>query len=826
MAIVWGPRQINPSNGYGYELGIDFTQSPASVTGSTGLVTITAKIYIHTRWSLYYGAGAGAKLWWSGSFGSAGKEVTFNIVGTGNDWDPSHIALLHTLTRQVTASTAQAYVSSLTASTTGFTMIERNASVSSTWTTAKKPTTASTISAPAAPGTIIAKIASTGIAVQWSRMTTASAPWSSVQVQRWNAEQNAWYDYTSGAGDMWGFTDTNVWPGNRYIYRARATNSAGSSAWSQTDAVYTTPGLPVSPKATRSGNNIVLTWSRPVTYPSVSYALYYDIVRQENGGPWLYDQLVSISTATTWTHTAPSVSTTYRYAIRARGLNPSTDDQASAYVHSNSIALSSPPLAPTDLSPNSGTAAGAPVVFSWTHTPQDGSPQSSAEIRWREVGASTWNTATVNGTAETYTIGALAAEKNYEWDVRTKGYYDAFGSWTRATFGVSQAPSVTINTTARTVWGQSNTLELYWTYTDPAGNNGSKYDATITNNKTGQVIRNYEGVTRVISSGVATSFSVQATDKTSYTLRVRAADSWGVWSPWATATVTTNFLKPAVPSLSATFVELTGAAQITVTSPGGTPSAAATEIYKYVGQGNWELAYTGAGASFTWTDWSPNYGAGAYTLYMAKAVSSYPSESLSNVLMIVTNPPGCNQWLWLSSLSHPEARVRLRGNPSVSSTKERAKSLKRFYGNAYPTEFSSPEIMHQLSLSGDLDRSASTWQDWEALVEEPGAMVYRDPWGRNAVVSLGKVSVNSSIRGFEGISADMTVISDTISSNFVTGQLTPITAGTVVDIENEVRTKNFNTTVQGYSSYKFTPSGSGTLTLVAVGNGLFKLVRL
>lgn len=816
---VWGTTQYSANSAY--RLGIEYIQSPTTVTSSTDTVTITAKIWLWSKYYLYYSSEA--KLSWSGSYGSSSKVTSFSIGAESGAWSTNNRVVLHTLTRKVTASPSSAINTSLTARL-GISVLGKDATVSASWTTAKKPTPSVP---PNSPLDVVGKYSSEDIVVTWTNRSTSANPWTSVRVEKWDAENNVWTRMYSGPGSMWTYTDKSIWPGNRYAYRIVSINSAGETTSGASAPIYTTPFPPRNVVASKSNSNILLKWDKPEPYPAVSYSPQYKIVWRENPGSWQYSSAVFTS-ALQYTFTPPNPSSTYQFAIQTYGENTTTSSKASDYVWSNNINVSLPPLAPELISPLSGVTSGSSIKFSWKHNPQDGSAQESAEVRWREVGSTTWTTQSVTGATSTLTISSLPSEKKYEWEVRTKGENPILSPWGSATFGVSQKPSVTINTTPDVYWGKSNLMKVRWTYTDPAGDTSSKYSVLVTDKNTGEAVKTISESSSTQNSGTTNATSTfNVIDGHTYESKVQMADSWGVWSDWDTKSVVVDYDEPATPTISSEFLPEDGVVDVTVESLERTsPNPVSIELYKYIKDGEWERVYVGSPSGFTWRDWTPSYGIGNHNLYVARSVSSYPSYSISPISVAYANPPGCSKWLWLSSDLDPTKRVRLRGNPSVGSTKERSKTLRRFYGDTYPTEFSSPEITHQISVAGSLDRDSSTWVDWENMVDLDGTFWYRDPWGRNVQVSLGKVSVDSNIPGYESISTELTVVNpsrgvlnDTISRY---DALTEIG----VNLYQISQGEGISLSESGNNLYTFRVDPGERLSLVPSpsGSGLYKII--
>ena len=763
MAQVWGTI-VSKDRDTQMRAGYEFTQSPATVTSSTGLVTVTVDIWL---WTLNAMWNTATPLSWSGSFGSGSTTFNFRTYTNKSQWVSENKVKVRTMKRTVTASEAKAIVSTISASISFPGLMPSPAKVSGSWTTAKKPQSIFPPDPIVDPMTVTSMTADGTCVLNWTRVNPndSSKPYTNIDIQMWTPTTGA-YNALATLGNTYTYTIQRMVDFSLYRFRARPRNSAGSaSAWAYSPFVYTEPDAPrnVKLKANADGT-VTVTWDAPAKVPDTSYyAPKYEVVRRLNRGAWEYSLAQEVSTRS-WTHTNVDPSVEYQYAVRTVGRTSPDVALYSLYTQSSYIRLSAPPLTPIINGPTEGQRFGQDFSLWWDHNPQDGSDQSGYELEWwtdkdttvRKVSqtASAWNKVVIRPPQDNDWV---------RWRVRTKGVHPDFSPWTATQkVGVSSPPTVVLDTTPGPHWGTSPELRATWTYTDPVGHAATKYEVKTTD-ASGTVVQEYAGTTTAASGSVSWSGSVpRIEDGQTLTVSVRVADAHGVFSDWATATVTADYAEPPKPVVTATFDEVSGAAHVVVTVPpatGDTPPPEMIELFRYFGHGRWERVAVGSSAtSLEWTDWSPYYGNGTHNLYMARAVSAYPSYTSSDIALLQANPLGCDQWFWLASVSVPERRVRLRGNPDVQDTAGIVRGFRRFYNDTFPTAFSTDMVDRTLNLSGSLDRQSSTWEDWMKTALTPGEHIYRDPYGRRLTVSLDPLDVHHPLPRFEEISVSMTVV--------------------------------------------------------------------
>lgn len=225
---------------------------------------------------------------------------------------------------QVTATDAEAALQSPGAVglVTWMSAVATNAPV--TWTvdnfSARKGTAVP--AAPAAPTSLTATAVSTSqVNLQWQ----ASSGATGYRVERSTNGSTTWTEVAAGiTGTSW--SNSGLASSTGYSFRVRATNSAGTSPYSNVATATTLLAVPSTPTglvATPvSKSQINLTWSR------ASGAASYKVERSTDGANWV--QVASGVSSTSYSSTSLQRSTTYYFRIRAT--NASGDSPYSSTV--------------------------------------------------------------------------------------------------------------------------------------------------------------------------------------------------------------------------------------------------------------------------------------------------------------------------------------------------------------------------------------------------------------------------------------------------------------------------------------------------------------
>lgn len=292
-----------------------------------------------------------------------------------------------------------------------------------------------TYSAPNAPSNCSAsRNSDTQATVTWSNGSTSTTqPRTAVLVER-QTDSGSWVQVASLSASATNYSDNGISADHRYAYRVRSQGNGGTSGYSTSGYIYTTPAAPSSVTAAKESTSSVTLSAEGLP----AWAEGYEIERTaDGGGSW-----DSVGTADTfpWTD-ASAPAGTIRYRVRSyRG------DLYSAYVESNSITTITPPLAPTVQALPSVVATGSTVTVQWAPNHPDGSAQEQAQVEYT-VGSGPAQTATVQGASTSYRLPASATSSagTVSVRVRTHGLDDEWGAWSAAqTVRVAVPPSASI----------------------------------------------------------------------------------------------------------------------------------------------------------------------------------------------------------------------------------------------------------------------------------------------------------------------------------------------------------------------------------------------
>lgn len=292
-----------------------------------------------------------------------------------------------------------------------------------------------TYSAPNAPSNCSASRNSDAQAtVTWSNGSTSTTqPRTAVLVER-QTDSGSWMQVASLSASATNYTDNGISADHRYAYRVRSKGNGGTSGYSTSGYIYTTPAAPSSVTAAKTSASSVTLSAEGLP----AWAEGYEISRTaDGGGSW---QTVGDADTFPWTD-ASAPAGTIRYRVRSyRG------DLYSAYVESNSITTITPPLAPTVQALPSVVATGSALTVQWTPNHPDGSAQEQAQVEY-QVGSAAAQTATVQGAGTSYRLpaSATASAGTVKVRVRTHGLDDEWGAWSAAqTVRVAVPPSATV----------------------------------------------------------------------------------------------------------------------------------------------------------------------------------------------------------------------------------------------------------------------------------------------------------------------------------------------------------------------------------------------
>ena len=735
MAITWGAAIADATNAF--RIGYEFSQSPATVVNGTASVVVTESIYLGTKYWAY-----DSSVSWtiSGSITASGT-ASFNHQSS-TAWSPSNVTLLATRSRTVTTSYTSTVATTLTATVTGLTAIAGTASVSGTWTTAKRP-----VAAPAAPTSLVAsRVSDAQINISWVNTSPANvaAPYANIVVERRDNRTSTWVKVAT-LGVVSSYSDKSTVANRRYEYRVKATNAAGSSGYSGSDLVSTTPAAPVMGGAVKdsAGNILVQVASYPDATVGVTQELWHAA-----DGVW---DAAPLATSTQhpllWTHLSPSLTQTHAYRLTATSSDPVLRSAYSAT--SNTVALTAPPAAPSSLAPDGEPRdATQAIPLRWLHVPVDTTAQTAFEVQYRVSGGAWVSSGKVASTSSTWTLpaGTVANPGQLEWQVRTWGAAAAAGPWSATAIVVlSSTPTVTISTPTDGGQVATSRLSVSWGYHDQE--NAPQLAWRV-------VLRDDSGGVAESASGAGDASSVTLSailvDGATYSVEVTVMDGAGLSSVPDAATFTVAYALPPAPALSLSWVARDGVVVADITNVPAGPGqveAVSNVLQRSLDGASWAVVAEDIPANGAAVDQIPRIG--GISWYRVVALSDLPSAASSAPVMVDCSV-GADS-VWINAGPGFTRAIRLISNVVVSMAPSRAKVRHAFDGRSYGTEFAGEELANKLTVQTDLFAAhvpgaerigASTWQDiWEFCLL-PGPACYRDPDGTRLFVTVGEPSIS------------------------------------------------------------------------------------
>lgn len=726
MAITWG-TEVKNSTGNGMRVGYEFSQSPSSVGAGTSSVTVTCRVYVWTRHSVYDSNNSYSV---SGSFSGSG-DVGISHGNSGGT------TLIRTFTRTVSPSYSGTVSSSVSVSLSGVAPFGSSAArVSGSWNTGKRP-----ISIPDAPSNAnVSRSSDSRQNVSWTRNspTSASQPYQSQELQRWNLADGVWRTIANLPASSSSYADSSTRVNTQYRYRIRSKNSAGASSFAYTDYVATTPHSPGTPKAVKSGGHIKLSWSNalvgsPITSTEV----------------WTYENGVQAASAnilagapTTWTHTSPDPGSTWAYKLKVRTGEDSNDAAPLLWSalsgQSNIAQLLTNPAAPTKLSPSSGArdVFDSDLVLTWQHNERDSTEQTGYDVRYR-LDAGAWSTVSDLGSPtqrKTFPAGTFENGQQFEWQVRTYGDYDvapAYSPWsTSAIVTLSARPAVTVTDPGALI--SSSRATVRWSFFDPEGSAQTSYRVRLENSQgTSLYDRSFTGST--------TSLAVPVTvaDGGTFTVFVSARDGHGLWSHESAQVFSVDYADPPVPTVDAYWDLELGAVVVTFDHPEPAPDevpVVSAELWRSADGEEWALVAADLEVSTSVVDFIPALDAVNY--YRVTSVSALPSRRDSASRPVVTDSKG---WVFVNGGPGFAQVARVRDNASANYEVSRARTRHHFAGRKYPMETAGEQRTQSISLSARVGGGSSSVEEWEAMEDLPAPLCYRDR-SRRVFVGINPLS--------------------------------------------------------------------------------------
>ncbi len=198
-------------------------------------------------------------------------------------------------------------------------------------------------------------------------------------------------------------TDTSIVASTTYCYRVKATNTSGSSAYSNTACTSGAPSAPTGLAVTSvSASGVTLGWT-----DTASNETGYVVEREVSGGS--YAQLGGTLSANTTTYTDASAATDTTYCYRVKAVN-----SAGSSGYSNEACTLTVPAAPSGLAASSVSTTS--VTLSWT----DNSTTATGYVVERQTGTGSFAQVgpTLPGNSTSFTDTTVAANTTYGYRVK------------------------------------------------------------------------------------------------------------------------------------------------------------------------------------------------------------------------------------------------------------------------------------------------------------------------------------------------------------------------------------------------------------------------
>ena len=542
-----------------------------------------------------------------------------------------------------------------------------------------------------------------------------------------------WIDTTAGADNYWQYRVKGVHNGTTY-----------TSAWKKG---HTLPASPAPLTPVRSTGQVSMTWTNKSASGYIAYRVY-------KGATLLTTTAANASSYTDAAAANTGALTYTLYAYILGGIDLEARSGTAGWVPL-SVTLPAPAKAnPPTLTP-SATAlnlATTALVINVAHNPVDYTAQTSGNVRYRQVGGSTWTTVSLGtGTSITVPAGTLTNGLDYEFQGQTAGMAGGLSDWSASVI-VSGAnnPTTAITTPANGASVNTGTVNVGWSYASTDGRPQAGWEVKL-------LVGGVQ-VDGASGSGAVLSWtSGLLSNSTAYTINVRVMNSAGLWSTVASSTFNASFPPPPGPTVTPSWDPDTGQVTLAYVNPapgGGQAAAVSNSIYR-----SGVLLASGLPLNSTYTDLLPALN----TPVDYKVVAITAGGSPGTTALTVTTTMSARKWFFLNGGPDFSVLARLREQASVSAAPALDGSLVWYEGRRLPVAYDGQGYTNAIRLQGEVrgllgspddPDLIGTWEPFAALAGNPGRVWYRDVFGRSF---LAKASGWSIVHDSQGPEAAITV---------------------------------------------------------------------
>ena len=424
---------------------------------------------------------------------------------------------------------------------------------------------------------VVSRISDNNMSLTWTNDATTDQPIDSYRLWRYDNVSMQYYIIENElSGTLSSYSDTTTIADRKYKYAIDTKNEAGWGYVNMSTAyINTTPAAPTNVASTRLGTTVGTAWTDNSTVED-----NYEIEKNEStdeGVTWegWTEDLLPDQAANTVSYTDISPYAYGKYRIRAI---ESINSLTSAWVEGNDVISITPPSAPTGMVPDSIAydAVGA-YTFQWTHNPVDGTAQTKYSLQYRVVGAAWPGTPQHDEVTLTANLIAIVGATftngtEYEWQVKTWGSHATASDWSdTAYFAAVTTPVATItDPTVATTYKYSE-LRVEWTYTQAESSSEVLYICTLYDEN--DVYLNSRQSSQTFAAGTTGHciFFSTLTNDTDYKVTVKVMESAGLWSAETEVEFTTEFLEPAIPTITLKSNKETGSVNVTIVNPAVDP---------------------------------------------------------------------------------------------------------------------------------------------------------------------------------------------------------------------------------------------------------------
>ena len=417
-------------------------------------------------------------------------------------------------------------------------------------------TTATPVTVPTAPLSVVATPGNASISLNWTAPSSnGGTAITDYEVEYSTNGGSTWFSFINGTSTATSASITSLTNGTSYTFRVSAVNSAGmgvASVWSTSVAPRTVPSAPTNLAISSGAGSIDVSWSAASSGGST--ITDFIVEYSTDGSSWItFNDGLSTSTSTTIT----GLTNGTPYYVRVSAVNVAGSSTA---VVSGSTAT--PKTTPGAPSVSAIAAGNQSLSVSFTAGTNGGSTITG--YQYSINGGSTWTTAT--GTSSPITISGLTNGTSYQVALRA---VNIVGNGDTSNILASTPRTVPNAPTISSITAGANQGSVAFTLSGNGGSAVTDYEYRV----------NAGSWSAWISAGTTTSPLVVANlvNGTAYDVQIRAVNIAGAGNGSSSSSVT-PFSSPGSPTITGVAA---GRGQVVVSFAAGVTGGSAITNYQY-----------------------------------------------------------------------------------------------------------------------------------------------------------------------------------------------------------------------------------------------------